>query len=94
MGLIRVEISAIVLIYCPIISTWHARYDKNPLAIYQSQLGRDSTHLRNGPLQKWLFFSFLCFMTLAASNEPQMERYGPGLLEVMCQAMSGDDFGL
>ena len=94
MGLIRVKISAMVLIYCPKRSTWHARCHKNPLATYWSLLGGDSTHLRNGPLQKWLFFSFLCFMTLAASNEPQMERYGPGLLEVMCQAMSGDDFGL
>ena len=28
------------------------------------------------------FFSFLHFMTLATPNDPQMERYGPGLLEV------------
>ena len=61
MGLIWVKNSAMVLIYCPIISIWHARCDKNPLATYQSRLGRDSTHLRNGLYWKTAVFQFFAF---------------------------------
>ena len=61
MGLIWVKNSAMVLIYCPIISIWHARCDKNPLATYQSQLERDLPHLRNGLYWKTDVFQFFAF---------------------------------
>ena len=79
MGQKWVENSAMVLIFCPNISIWHARCDKNPLATYQSQLGRDLPRLRNGLYQKTAIYSFLHFTTLDTPNGPQMERYGPGL---------------
>ena len=61
MGQKWVENSAMVLIFCPIISIWHARCDKNPLATYQSRLRRDSTHLRNGLYWKTAVFQFFAF---------------------------------
>ena len=60
-GLIWVEKGAMVLIFSPRISISHARCDKNPLAAYQSHLGRDSTHERNGLYWKTAVFQFFAF---------------------------------
>ena len=94
MGLIWVKKSDMVLLFCLRISIWHARCDKNPLATYQSQLGRDSPHLRNGLYQKTAVFQFFALFDFGHPKWPPNGKIWTRVVRGPCQAMSGDGFGL
>ena len=94
MGLIWVENSAMVLIYCPVIWIWHARCHKNPLATYWSPLGRDSPHLRNWLYWKTAIFQFFAFYDFGHPKWPPNGKIWTRVVRGPCQAMSGDGFGL
>ena len=86
MDLIWVKKTAMVLLFCLRISVWHARCDKNPLATYQSQLGRDSPHLRNGLYWKMAVFQFFAFYDF---GHPKWPPNGKIWTRVVIGHMSG-----
>ena len=80
------EMSAMVLIYCPRISIWHARCHKNPLGTYWSPLGRDSPHLRNWLYWKTAVVQFFAFYDF---GHPKWPPNGKIWTRVVIGHMSG-----